>query len=129
WLNSRQHDWFLIGRSRCDWRRRFRCCRLGERFQNLPQALLVRLGLSRGWTRSLWRCRRSSFRIAAGATPGLGGNAGQQLKKDRDRDKQQEKKIIEMRGGNHFQLASVRGLSDPAIDSRIEVSAWTFFIR
>src|ERR1043166_476801 len=27
------------------------------------------------------------------------------------------------------QVPSVRGLSPPAIDSRIEVSAWTFFIR
>jgi hypothetical protein len=39
--------------------------------------------------------------------------------------------MIEDARRNHvfyFQL-SVRGLSPPAIDSRIEVSAWTFFIR
>jgi hypothetical protein len=28
-----------------------------------------------------------------------------------------------------FHGPSVRGLSPPAIDSRMEVSAWTFFIR
>ncbi len=128
------------------WRRRLRSGRLPERFEKFANAFLVcfRVGPRQG-RRS--RCRSS---------PGLAWTfarfsrrSGEQLEQKRDCDEQKEKEIFEMKSEHLFKTLnreslhrfhesritanhvppSVRGLSVPAIDSRIEVSAWTFFIR
>jgi hypothetical protein len=125
------HNRPLIGWSRRDRRGRLGCGRLPKRLQEFSDSLFVCfVRLARKRARHLrWR-RRSPRRIAR-ALATFSRSSGQDLKENRQRDEQKEKEIIEMHRC-HFllsQLPSVRGLSVPAMDSRIVVSACTFFIR
>ncbi len=132
-------------RARHNRRRRFRRCRLPERFEKFANAFLVRFDShSLNRLAYLWRNCRFSFRfLPLLCFAGLGREQSQQRC---HRNQQNEKQIFEV----HFrivkslksewlrwcslqnaltnQVPSPRGFSVPAIDSRMEVSAWTFFI-